>query len=409
MVVGCFLCEFRGVSFREVDGVGGCEWDVGDNRVLLAGGELECVPLSDLQEGGHIGGQPVGYNFAVMEIIDLRSDTVTKPTPEMRRAMAEAEVGDDVLGDDPTVIRLQELAAEKTGKEAALFVPSGVMANLVSLLTLTGRNEEVVCGSESHLYTSEVGGAGILGNLFMHILPNQPDGTLPLEQLRAAVRNEVYAPRTKVVSLENTHNRCSGAVLPLHYLQEAASLANERGAFLHLDGARICNASTALGVPVSELARPAEAINFCLSKGLCAPAGSLVCGSKSLIQEAKRTRRMLGGGMRQAGVLAAAGIIALNTMIDRLAEDHENARILAAGLANVKGVHIDPARVQTNIVLFELQEGLDANRVLSRLKEQGIWLSCSGSRLRAVTHYGITSEHIRHSVAAIERIVGEVG
>lgn len=343
-----------------------------------------------------------------MEIIDLRSDTVTKPTPEMRRAMAEAEVGDDVLGDDPTVIRLQELAAEKTGKEAALFVPSGVMANLVSLLTLTGRNDEVICGSESHLYTAEVGGVGILGNLFMHTLPNQPDGTLPIEHLRAAIRNEVYAPRTKIVSLENTHNRCSGAVLSPDYVDEVSELARERGAYLHLDGARIFNASAALGIPVSELARPAEVVNFCLSKGLCAPVGSVVCGSKALIQEAKRTRRMLGGGMRQAGVLAAAGIVALKSMTERLTEDHENARFMAEKLANVKGIHIDPSRVQTNIVIFGLEQGLDPSLVLSRLKEQGIWLSRSGTRLRAVTHYGITQEQILRAIEVIDRVLGEV-
>jgi len=325
----------------------------------------------------------VGYNLAGMEMLDLRSDTVTKPTPEMRRAMAEAEVGDDVLGDDPTVMRLQELA--------------------------TGRNDEVICGDESHLYTSEAGGVGILGNLFMQILPNQPDGTIPLDRMNAAIRKDVYTPKTKVVSLENTHNRCSGAVLSPAYIGQVAALANERGAVLHLDGARIFNASVALNIPVPEIASPAEVLNFCLSKGLCAPVGSLVCGTKAFIQEAKRTRRMLGGGMRQAGVLAAAGVVALNTMIDRLAEDHENARRLAAGLANIKGIRIDPTRVQTNIVIFELENNGDASIVINRLKENGVWLSRSGPRLRAVTHYGITSEMIRRAVEVIDsQISGKI-
>jgi threonine aldolase len=343
-----------------------------------------------------------------MTIIDLRSDTVTKPTPEMRRAMAEAEVGDDVLGDDPTVLRLQALAAEKMGKEAALFVPSGIMANLVSLLTLTGRNEEVICGGESHLYTAEVGGAGVLGNLFMHVLPNEPDGTIPLERLLSAIRNEVYTPRTKVVSLENTHNRCSGAVLSPDYIRAASEIASAGGAFLHLDGARIFNAAVALGIPTAEIVRPAEVVNFCLSKGLSAPVGSLVCGTRAFIEEARRTRRMLGGGMRQAGVLAAAGIVALNTMIDRLVEDHENARLLAHELAHLAGVKMDATRVQTNIVIFELA-GMDTSLLVAQLREHGLWLSRSGHRLRAVTHAGITKADIKSGIKIIARAIKELG
>ncbi|MCS7066324.1 MAG: low-specificity L-threonine aldolase [Fimbriimonadales bacterium] len=337
-------------------------------------------------------------------VIDLRSDTVTQPTPAMRRAMAEAEVGDDVLGDDPTVQRLEALAAERVGKQSALFVPSGVMANLVSLITLTGRHDEVILGSESHIYTSEVGGLGFFGGVFLHVLPNEPDGTIPLERLRTAIRDAVYTPRTRVISLENTHNRCSGAVLPMEYVQQVATLAQERGVKLHLDGARMFNAAVALGVPATEIAAPFEVVNFCFSKGLCAPVGSIVCGSQEFIQEARRTRRMLGGGMRQAGVLAAACLVALEQMVERLAEDHENARRLAEGLANIPGILIDPARVQTNIVIFELmpETGWTPAALLTHLKEQGVLLSPSGNRLRAVTHYGVSRADIDHALRVIE-------
>ncbi|MEN3001233.1 MAG: GntG family PLP-dependent aldolase [Armatimonadota bacterium] len=323
----------------------------------------------------------------------------------MRRAMAEAEVGDDVLGDDPTVQRLEALAAERVGKEAALFVPSGIMANLVSLITLTGRHDEVILGSESHLYTSEVGGLGFFGGVFLHVVPNEPDGTLPLERLRGAIRNAVYTPRTRVISLENTHNRCSGAVLPMDYIQQVATLAKAHGVALHLDGARLFNAAVALGIPAAQIAEPFEVVNFCFSKGLCAPVGSIVCGSRAFIQEARRTRRMLGGGMRQAGVLAAACIVALEQMVDRLAEDHAHAKYLAEGLANIPGIRIDPARVQTNIVIFELapETGWTPAELLACLKEQGVLLSLSGNRLRAVTHYGITREAIETTLRVIER------
>jgi threonine aldolase len=337
-------------------------------------------------------------------LIDLRSDTVTKPTPAMRRAMAEAAVGDDVLGDDPTVQRLQEAAAQRVGKQAALFVPSGVMANLVSLMTLTGRNEEVIVGDQSHLYTAEVGGLGIFGNVFLHVLPNLPDGTIPLERLQGAIRDAVYTPKTRVISLESTHNRCGGAALPLDYIQQVAAVAQARGVALHLDGARIFNAAIALGVPAEAIAAPFEVVNFCFSKGLGAPVGSIVCGSAAFIQEAKRTRRMLGGGMRQAGVLAAACLVALETMVERLAEDHAHARMLADGLANIRGIRIDPARVQTNIVIFEVDPatGWDSIRLQQALAERGVLLSLSGTRLRAVTHYHITRTDIMHALAVIQ-------
>ncbi len=340
-------------------------------------------------------------------LIDLRSDTVTKPTPAMRQAMAEAEVGDDVLGDDPTVRRLEELSAERVGKEDALFVPSGIMANLVSLMTLTGRNEEVILGDQSHLYTSEVGGLGIFGGVFLHVLPNLPEGTIPLDSLRSAIRRGVYTPKTRVISLENTHNRCSGAVLPLEYIQQVAQLAQERGVLLHLDGARLFNASIALGVSPAQIAEPFEVVNFCFSKGLCAPIGSIVCGSRTFIAEARRTRRMLGGGMRQAGVLASACIVALQEMVERLAEDHENARYLAERLAEIPQVRIDPQRVQTNIVIFEVDPstGWSTPALIEVLKKQGVLLSQSGARLRAVTHYGIERPHLDRAVQVMVEIL----
>ncbi len=340
-------------------------------------------------------------------VIDLRSDTVTQPTPAMRRAMAEAEVGDDVLGEDPTVQRLETLAAERVSKEAALFVPSGIMANLVSLITLTGRHDEVILGHESHLYTSEVGGLGFFGGVFLHVLPNEPDGTIALERLGRAIRDSVYTPRTRVISLENTHNRCSGAVLPMSYIQQVAELAKAHGVRLHLDGARLFNAAVALGIPAAQIAAPFDVVNFCFSKGLCAPVGSIVCGSSEFIREARRTRRMLGGGMRQAGVLAAACIVALKQMVERLIEDHENARHLAEGLANIPGIVIDPTRIQTNIVIFELapEAGWTPTALQAQLKQQGVLLSLSGERLRAVTHYGITRNEIDAALGIIERVM----
>jgi threonine aldolase len=243
--------------------------------------------------------------------------------------------------------------------------------------------------------------------VFLHVLPNLPDGTIPLERLQGAIRDAVYAPKTRVISLESTHNRCGGAALPLDYIQQVAAVAQARGVALHLDGARLFNAAIALGVPAEAIAAPFEVVNFCFSKGLGAPVGSIVCGSAAFIQEAKRTRRMLGGGMRQAGVLAAACLVALETMVDRLAEDHAHARMLAEGLANIRGIRIDPARVQTNIVIFEVDPatGWDSARLQQALAARGVLLSLSGARLRAVTHYHITRADIMHTLAVIRETI----
>ena len=342
--------------------------------------------------------------------IDLRSDTVTHPTPAMREAMARAEVGDDVFEEDPTVRRLEEAAAERMGKEAALFVASGTMANLVSLLTHCGRGDEVIVGDQAHTFLSEVGGMAALGGIHPRPIPNQPDGTLRLEDIEAAIRTEdVHHPRTRLIALENTHNRCMGAALTPEYMARVRALADRHGLTVHVDGARIFNAAVALGVPAVELARHADTVTFCLSKGLCAPVGSLICGPRDFIREARRIRKMVGGGMRQAGVLAAAGLVALETMVDRLAEDHRRARWLAEGLAEIPGIRIEAHRVQTNIVIFELDPRLPLadEAFLSALADHRVRILRWGPRrFRAVTHYWIDDTDIGRALQAIAEVIG---
>ena len=343
-----------------------------------------------------------------MQFIDLRSDTVTLPTPAMREAMANAEVGDDVLGEDPTVNQLEAMAAERVGKEAALFVVSGTMGNLVALLTHCGRGDEIIVGDRAHVFLYEAGGASALGSIHSRQVPNQPDGTLDLRQVEAAIRSDnPHFPRSRLICLENTHNRCSGACLTPDYMGQARSLADKYALQIHLDGARVFNAAIALGVDVRELTRHANSVSFCLSKGLSAPVGSLLCGSGDFIRQARRNRKLVGGGMRQAGVIAAAGIVALEQMVDRLADDHANARRLAEGLAAIPGIGLEPARVQTNIVIFELQDGApDAAEFCRRLAEQSVKMSIVGGRqVRAVTHYGVEATHIEQALAAVARVM----
>lgn len=322
--------------------------------------------------------------------------------------MYEAEVGDDVLGDDPTVKRLEALAAERLGKEAGLFVASGTMGNLVCLLTHCGRGDEVILGDQAHIYIYEQGGSAALGGIHPRPLPNRPDGTLDLAQIEATIRSEdVHAPRTRLICLENTHNRCSGAVLSAGYTNAAAALAHGRGLKLHLDGARLFNAATALGVEARELAANCDSVSICLSKGLAAPVGSVVVGRRDFIREARRARKVLGGGMRQAGVIAAAGIVALTEMVERLADDHANARRLAEGLAGLPGIRLDPASVQTNIVIFELEHPqLSPQELAQRLAEQGVWLlAIGGKRLRAVTNYHVTAGDVERALQAFAAIL----
>ena len=345
-----------------------------------------------------------------MNMIDLRSDTVTLPTPEMRKAMAEAELGDDVFGEDPTVNRLEELAAQKLGKEAALFVPSGTMANLASVLTHCARGEEVILGDRSHIFLNEAGGIAALGGIHPHTLPNQTDGTILIEDIEGAVRGDnVHYPRTGLICLENTHNRCCGSALPLSYMESVRDLADDQGLSVHLDGARIFNAAVALECEVREIATFAESVSFCLSKGLCAPVGSLICGTEEFILEARRNRKVLGGGMRQAGVIAAAGIVALETMVDRLREDHENAALLRDGFAEIPGLMLyEGAGVLTNITYMDLdRRGVKEEEFMERLEEGGIRvLRTDPYRFRMVTHHEITREDIDEVVQKVREIGG---
>jgi threonine aldolase len=344
-----------------------------------------------------------------MAVIDLRSDTVTLPTAAMREAISRAELGDDVFSEDPTVNRLEALMAERTGMEAGLLVTSGTMGNLTSLLTHCGRGEEVILGDSAHIFLNEAGGLSALGGMVVHTIPNRPDGTLRLEEIEAAIRAEsnIHFPRTRLICLENTHNRCSGAALTPEYTAAVTALARRRGLLVHLDGARLFNAAVALGVDCRELTRGIDSVNVCLSKGLAAPVGSVVCGSRSFIARARRTRKMLGGGMRQAGIIAAAGIVALERMIERLAEDHANARRLAEGIAAIGGLATDPGRVQTNILYCDLAHGRFSDQeFLDRLAAQGLRVSHTGpARFRMLTHWGISAPDIDRALAILRAVM----
>ena len=336
-----------------------------------------------------------------MRIVDMRSDTITQPTPAMRQAMSEAKVGDDVFGEDPTVNRLEEMVAERLGKEAALFVTSGTMANLVAQLTHCGRGNEMILGDQSHMFVYEQGGSAALGGIHPRSLENKHDGTMALEDIEAAIRPEnVHFPRTKLIVLENTHNRCNGSPLDVSYMHSVAELARRYGLKLHVDGARLFNAAKALGVDAGDLVAEADSVSICLSKGLAAPVGSVVSGSTDFISEARRNRKVVGGGMRQAGILAAAGIVALTEMVDRLADDHENAKKLAEGLANMEGIFIDPDLVFTNIVYVDVtKKGMTSQILTERLHSRGVGLLPTGpKRLRAVTNYHVTSSDIDYAL-----------
>ncbi len=343
--------------------------------------------------------------------IDLRSDTVTHPTSAMLQAMARAELGDDVWGDDPTVKRLEAMAAERTGHEAGLFVASGTMGNLVALMTHCRRGDEAIAGDASHVFLNEQGGMAAVGGIVPRPLPNQLDGTLRLADIEAAIRgDDPHHARTRLVCIENTHNLMGGVPLDAAYMRAVAALARRHGLRFHIDGARIFNAAAALGVPVSDLTRNADSVMFCLSKGLSAPIGSVVCGSKDFIAEAYRARKVLGGAMRQVGVIAAAGIVALETMVDRLAEDHALARRLAEGLADTPGCILDPDHVRTNMVYFDLAPDvdLDASGVDRRLTEHKVRLDVSGPRrFRAVTHAWVDRDEVDRALLAIRAVLAK--
>jgi threonine aldolase len=342
-----------------------------------------------------------------MKKIDLRSDTVTLPTENMRRAMAEAELGDDVYGEDPTVNRLQEKAAEMLGKEAALFIPSGTMGNLIAVLTHCGRGDEAIMGTKGHTFLHEAGGISALGGVSAVMIPNKADGSLALEDIQHAVRaDDIHEPRSKLLILENTQNACGGMSLSRDYMLAATAVARENDLSVHLDGARVFNAAVDQGVPVVDLVDMVDSVTFCLSKGLCAPVGSVLCGSKHFIAEALRIRKQLGGGMRQAGVLAAAGIVALDEMVDRLAEDHAHARELAQGLAELEGVRLDKGSPNTNMVYIELDPtlGISAEECHRALANEGVLVGITGPRhFRLVCHYWIKSEDIPVVISAFRK------
>ncbi|EGR0669140.1 low-specificity L-threonine aldolase [Vibrio vulnificus] len=323
--------------------------------------------------------------------MDFRSDTVTRPTPAMREAMANAIVGDDVYGDDPTVNELEAFAAKEAGFEAALFTTSGTQANLLGLMAHCERGDEYLCGQQAHNYRYEAGGAAVLGSIQPQPIENNPDGTLPFDKLTAAIKpDDSHFARTKLLSLENTIN---GKVLPLSYLQEARAFVDKHNLKLHLDGARVYNAATALDVPVRDIAQYFDSMTICLSKGLGAPVGSLLLGSKEYIAKARRLRKMVGGGMRQAGILAAAGKLALTEQVTQLKVDHANAKALAQGLSELPGVHVNPDFVQTNIVFAKLDDGIDIDAIAQKLAKESIIIT-PGNPIRFVTHKDISRQDI---------------
>ena len=342
-----------------------------------------------------------------MRIIDFRSDTVTHPTPEMYDAMLNAELGDDEYGDDPTVNRLEALAAEKLSKEAALFTVSGTMSNLVAILTHCKRGDELIVGDQSHIFLEEGGGASGLGNVHIQTLPNGERGTLDPDEVEQAIRpDDPHDPPTGLIALENTHTYCGGSVLTQDEIGEVASVARRHALPLHIDGARIFNASVYLETPTSELVKDADSVSFCLSKGLSCPIGSMLCGSAEFINQARYWRETLGGGMRQVGVIAASGIVALESMIERLAEDHSNARRLARGLSQIPGIDIDPEKYPTNQVYFKVVDGPPSD-IASRLESLGIKGGTGDRTWRFVTHHGIGPEDIDQALDIVDSVFRE--
>jgi threonine aldolase len=347
-----------------------------------------------------------------MEYVDLRSDTVTKPTPEMREAMAEAEVGDDVFGDDPTVNQLEELAAGMLGKEAALFVPSGTMGNLIALLVHCQRGDEVIVGSRSHIYLNEAGGMSALGGIQPCPVQNQPDGTLALDDILASIRTEdVHHPITRLICLENTQNVCGGIPLSAEYTRQVGELAHANNLLLHLDGARIFNAAVAQNVSVQKLVEPADSVMFCLSKGLASPIGSLILGTRKFITRARHIRKMLGGGMRQVGIVAAAGVISLEQMTKRLGEDHTRAKKMADGLRQLEGLNVDLDSPYTNMVYLNISEeaGINLFQIGEHLKKLGVLVDADNARrLRLVTHYWIDDAAVDKAVSAFRNVLNSM-
>ena len=347
-----------------------------------------------------------------MKSLEFRSDTFTLPTPAMRKAMADAEVGDDQYGEDPTVTRLEERSAEIVGKEAAVYVASGMLGNLCGVLSQAQRGDEVILGDLAHIYQNEMGAFTVLGGLHGRVVPNR--GGMPsLEDIETAIRPTVGAfPRSALLCLENSHNNCGGSVITAAETAAAATLAHERGLKVHLDGARIFNAAAALGVDVKELTGPVDTVQFCFSKGLSAPVGSILCGPRDTVARARKVRKLLGGAMRQAGVIAAAALVGLETMRERLVEDHVNARALADGLAAIHGLRIEPGKVVTNIVGFEVERGaMDAGDLQKACALRGLRISRylgNSPRLRMVTHANVTRADVDAALAIMSGILAQM-
>ena len=347
-----------------------------------------------------------------MMTVDLRSDIVTLPTEEMRRAIYDAELGDDVSGEDPTVNRLEEMAAERMGKKAAVLVASGTQGNLLAILAHCRSGDEIIAGANSHIFWNESAGAAALGGIQTHLVPNETQGALSADLVEAAIRpgGDNHYPPTTLICLENTQNQCNGGVVTTEEIEAVCLVARDYGIPVHVDGARIFNASVYLETPVHELVREVDDVTFCLSKGLSAPVGSVLCGSQEFIAKARRWRKMVGGGMRQAGIIAAAGIVSLESMVERLAEDHSNARLLSRGLAQTAGIVHHPETVQTNIVFFELKDGLGTEAdFVRRLDEKGVKVGSSYGRIRMVTHRHITPAHVDAALTTVAQVTCEMG
>lgn len=344
-----------------------------------------------------------------MRMIDLRSDTVTTPTDEMRELMRSAPVGDDVYGDDPTINRLQELSAQMTGMEAGLFVSSGTMGNLVGLLAHCGRSDELICGKNSHIFLYEGGSISAFGGVHSSQVEENADGSLPLDKVRELIRVEDdHHPETRLIELETTHNERGGVIQKLSHFADIKNLADEFSLKVHIDGARLFNAAVAHGVAASEITKHADSVTFCLSKGLGAPVGSVLCGSEVYIKKARKIRKHIGGGMRQAGIIAAAGIYALENMVNRMAEDHQRAKVLAEGLMKIPGINVDPKVPPTNMVFFDLapEGGVSIEDVHVKLRDHGILSSpVNDRRYRFVTHFQVTDEDINATINAMSVIM----
>jgi len=346
-----------------------------------------------------------------MDYVDLRSDTVSKPTPEMREVMAEADVGDDVFRDDPTVNKLEAMSGERLGKEAAIFVPSGTMGNLLALLVHCQRGDEVILGNQSHIYLNEAGGMSALGGIQPYPIPNQKDGTLALDGILAAIRSEdVHHPITRLICLENTQNVCGGVPLSVEYTNQVGEIAHKNNLALHIDGARIFNSAVAQNVEVKELAAPADSVMFCLSKGLVSPIGSMLVGTEKFINRARHFRKMLGGGMRQVGIVAAAGIVSLEKMTDRLAEDHKHANEIANGLRKIDGIELDDGSPHTNMIYLNLSKNVSISmqQVASIMKEHGVLIDAEHPRrVRLVTHYWVDDGGVEKCILAFKQALAE--